>query len=803
LADALAVRYPLGMNHPYHAPLLGTAAILLLAAGCALGPPGCASDEAATEARPEASDGSTLADGAPSADADAAPDSGARSPDGGLDPRDSSQPVDAAEPPADLGPPTDAGGEPSDLGASPRDGSHDDLGSGADGGSDANGAPDTAGTPDVAATPDGGQAPPWPLLAAEASCVAAGDPCASLPVVPGLWASYRKDAYLPDEQYAEYTDPPVDGGRLHLAGIAEVGGAITGVLINDRPVTELLQPPAPGIEWHHVWPDPAVAGEPLWVAFHSRSPEWDQVDTGRLRVETVDGVALQGEFPVTRAPLPLTYVTSSDDGTRLLVHLRNESEAAQRLTRLLVNGRDVLAAEVVCLPRPALPAGEALLIEIPRCEPAPPGGAWTVVAEWDGAPPSVGVGRTLRPHFPLEAWPVSSDCVVPGQGGDPQAWAAHRDAGFDTVYLYWRGGERCGFSTPELVHETLPALGDTFALIGDDFLDRDDPEHAIAHTTAVAGFLTGDESDGEVYDDEGRPRPASKAADARRLWAAYPELTVYNGGMTLGHVGTFAGMTDVQGMDHYIAACAPHITAWGVPRPLQAPFDYLRNTRNNHMPWPTWLYAQGLHTGWNQDALGQTIHVQPDPHEVLVQAFFAVAAGAKGLMWFQTDQGEARHAPARWEAIGQANWMIRTLRRPLREGDPVGAADAGPDALAEVIRAPDALVVPVVNLLVHTPVDDLTCLGALVSQELVPHWGLGEQAPDLSLAVPAEATAWEVFELTEQLTLEPLAVQVQAQTRRLVVPGLELSEQRPVRLVVVALAEGLREELAGEIQAGR
>jgi len=43
----------------------------------------------------------------------------------------------------------------------------------------------------------------------------------------------------------------------------------------------------------------------------------------------------------------------------------------------------------------------------------------------------------------------------------------------------------------------------------------------------------------------------------------------------------------VQGIDFYVAACAPHITAWGFGVPLRGAYDYLRNTRDNHMPLPT------------------------------------------------------------------------------------------------------------------------------------------------------------------------------------------------------------------------
>lgn len=54
------------------------------------------------------------------------------------------------------------------------------------------------------------------------------------------------------------------------------------------------------------------------------------------------------------------------------------------------------------------------------------------------------------------------------------------------------------------------------------------------------------------------------------------------------------GITDIQGMDFYVAACAPHITSWDSTMRIQGAFDYLRNTRNNHMPLTSWSYSQGF-----------------------------------------------------------------------------------------------------------------------------------------------------------------------------------------------------------------
>lgn len=621
-------------------------------------------------------------------------------------------------------------------------------------------------------------------------CAAGADPCGGGARDAGIHASYRKDFFLPRSEYDERNPDPVDGGRFHIAAVAAVSGEVTAVRIDGEPVESLLVEPR--MEWYHVWPTVAVAGEPIWVAFHSRDPAWDAALTGELVVETAAGDAVRGSFPVAESPVRITSVTTVDGGAALAVHLRNEGASAHRVSRLLVDGLDVSGSGIACIPDPVLEPGEAALWTVPVCGGARPGDAWTVVAEVEGEADAVGVGRVLREAFPIETWPRGSDCPFPS--GDEDNYLALREGGFDTWYMYWGGSSECGYDPRALVNSVGPSLEGFFVLIGDDFLFHPSPETAITDTSIVAGFLTGDESDGEVYVD-GVPAAAGKAERARRLWAMYPELTVYNGGKTNRNVGSFAGMTDVQGMDFYVAACAPHITTWGTHPPLRGAFDYLRNARNNHMPLPTWLYAQGLHSGWNQGGLFGEVHVQPDPQEILVQAMSVVAAGGKGLMWFQTDQAEADHAPARWQAVSDANWMIRGVRDLLREGDPTGAATSTGEAIVEAIRARDAIVVPVIGLATSAAPSDVGCAASFIAESWVPHWVLADQSLRVEVTVPADLGVVDVFEMTPDGVAD-LAAPPAVDGRAFVLEGVEVGNDRPVRLFVLASHDGVRADVA-------
>ncbi len=626
------------------------------------------------------------------------------------------------------------------------------------------------------------------------SCHPTGDACtAPTSSAPTLHAAYRKDAYL--SGYAESGAAPTTGGRIQVAAIAQVTGTVASVVIDGVDAESIYtEHPSgtPPLEWYQVWPRNVVAGQPVWVAFHSRAAAWDSKSTATLRVTTSSGAAVDGTFALTKPSVPVTYVTTTDDLKATIIHVKNTSNTPQTLTALEVDGREVFAAGIACVPSPTLAPGVEAVWTVPSCAPLAPGAASTVIATWQGAPESVAVGRVLRPAFPIEAWQNTSECAFPG--GNAQNDQRLRSAAIDTIYVHGGMCGTCGCTTRTLLTQTLPAQPDRFALVTPDTVLVTPP---LASTVALRGVSTGDESDGEIYDaSTGVPNAANRAQVSRRVWEAYPELTTFNGAKTNKNVGTFAGMTDVQGIDLYVAACAPHITMFGSPPPLRGAYDYLRNARNNHMPAPTWLYSQGLHAGWNKSVLSQTIHVQPDPQELWVQAISVIAAGGKGLLWFQVDANEATSVPARWKAIADASHVTRAVRSLLRRGDPTGMLTVDADTLAESIRAPEALVVPVIGLKTSSTVDDVACT-TVVSAQSVPHWKLADHSSPLRLTIPDDLGVADVFEVTPAGVVNAPAYVVQG--RELVFSSIALSNATPARVFVVAASPALRAQIAAAL----
>ena len=64
--------------------------------------------------------------------------------------------------------------------------------------------------------------------------------------------------------------------------------------------------------------------------------------------------------------------------------------------------------------------GSSTLLVIPLQKIQLPGNLFTVVLQYaeGGAPESAAGGRLMRTHFPIEAWPKSSECPFPTVNDD-------------------------------------------------------------------------------------------------------------------------------------------------------------------------------------------------------------------------------------------------------------------------------------------------------------------------------------------------------------------------------------------------
>jgi hypothetical protein len=596
--------------------------------------------------------------------------------------------------------------------------------------------------------------------------------------------TFRKDHYLP--QYNETSEDPKHGGRFHVVGVAAAGGDVSKILLDgvDTGTLGAANPPSkPPFEWVHVWPRKGLkAGDPIWVTFHSRDAKWDSAASVPVTVETTEGKALEGVIPVAPARVAITYVTTTQDRSTVVIHLKNVDKVPHTIARVVVDGLDVSAADVACIPKSLLAPGETLLVTAPTCEPSVPGAARTVRVDLSDGPPTVAGLRIAKPFFPVESWNNSDECAFPL--GKSDVFAAYQAAGVDTSYFSPDNCGKCGCD-PSAVLDEYPKVPGAYTLATSGILQL--PK--IGDTSKILAVSTGDESDGEVYEKDGSPRPFFKAKQSLEVWSKYPELLTFNGGKTNENNGTFAGSADIQGMDLYVAACAPYILPFPAFPPVRNAYDYLRNTRENHAPLPTWLYSQGLSPAWGEK--------QPDPQEILVQGFSVIAAGAKGFMWFQTNQKEAKKRPDRWDAIVAVNRMVRGVRELLREGDLTGLATAPPEALVEAIRSREAIVVPVIDLKTTDGPDWPSCGLASTVPSLLKHWIFASISPEVTVTVPDDIAVEDVFEVKPGSVVDAPS---KASGRALSLGPVALSNATPVRLFVLAARKDLRAEVQAAMQ---
>ncbi len=311
------------------------------------------------------------------------------------------------------------------------------------------------------------------------------------------------------------------------------------------------------------------------------------------------------------------------------------------------------------------------------------------------------------------------------------------------------------------------ATSDLEVLLGDGPLER------VVH-------FTGDEADVRID-----TVPSEKAVRTRDSWRRRPEVATYLGGSRHRHNGAFAGVADIQGMDIYPAACPPYITDT-FPL-LRSSYDYAVAVRQNHAPWPTWIYTQGFSSAWRTE--GGWVRA-PNDTEAELLAMSVVAAASKGLMYFQTNLGHAERYPDTWARIGATNRGIRAIRELLVAGDAIGAQVEGGEVAAQAIASSRAVVVTALNFEVEQPIDLARCI-----LEENPHWVLAGTEATLRFDLPADSGVVDVFELRLDEVVDPVVQPRVDESGTIALPWVPLSDDVPTRTFVFAADDQVRAEV--------
>lgn len=617
----------------------------------------------------------------------------------------------------------------------------------------------------------------------------------SEPVNSAIYASFRKDFYYEHYSEGDLTNPnpaPLDGGRFHITGISAVTGKVTALKINGVNVDDIIAQKK--MVWAAPYPFDVKAGEQIWVSFHSQEKSWDTDKTATVTVETDNGNALNGTFPVNRIEIPFTFVTTSENYSELIMHVHNRTGISQKLEKLFYNGYDI--TDAACIPEKIIPAGQSAMWTFDLCEPAEPGDLWTVTAEFDKAVPSTAGGRIIREFYPVETWQSTSDCPFPNSNNNN--YLRNREAGIDTFYLHGGTGNTCGFNNIDLV-ENVSIENDFWIMAERNVMKTAEGNRAISKTDRVAAYFAGDESDTRIYNSEGEYAtvPYEKYKNHTEFsWKNYPEIPVYLGGSRHRYTGAFAGCTDIQGFDFYIAACAPHITVVEANMPpLRAAFDMLLSVRENHMPLPTWLYSQALGTMWEitwPPLVGtEKFKRVPNAMEQRLSIASVLAAGAKGMMYFQTNMALADANPATWDEIKGMGKDIKGLRKFLRVADFGNPLATDENTVATLLRGEEILILVVINLANTGPLTEAAC-----QTVKDPHWKLVDSFPTVTFDIPSDIGIEEMFEVRNGTISDINYASIDKLQRKATLTGIPLSDAIPSRIFVFAANKEIKTEIS-------
>ncbi|HSW61311.1 MAG TPA: hypothetical protein VLJ60_10955 [bacterium] len=581
------------------------------------------------------------------------------------------------------------------------------------------------------------------LIVEEIKCSPSSDPCSEKTVDTALYASFRKDFYYPNYQEGDVTNPipaPVNGGRFNTTGVAEKGGKVTAVYIDGVNVADLLTQKK--LDWYHVYPLTFVEGNAFWVNFHSRESSWNTATGGTLKVETEEGVAFEGTFDVKINQIPLKYVGFADDYKTAVIHFENRHFEPVTVSKILFNGRDV--TDSVCLADKTVNPFETKLVTLELCEAAKPGDPWTVTVLTDKLSPSTAGGRVIRNFYPILTWQTDSDC--PYSPYNTSLYENHKSRGFDTFFTRPSHAQMCHDKFGKGTNDIFELLGPVS--IADNIhhiFTIEHPSHYLdfPDVSRIAAALHADECDDSLLDND-YPKPQTRAEYAKKTWEKWPEMPTYIGGSRGRYNGSFAGATDIQGFDYYVAACAPHITVAGTHPPLRGAFDQLYLVYENHMPHTTWAYTQGLHSGWNATipVIGTEVYRQPNPAEYRLQTLNVAMVGSKGLMYFQTNEELIDKYSDTWTEMGNLNRDFHGLKPYLLEGTVNKIIDVPDSHVVSILWARKMITAVIMNLKVKTAPTEAACLAG---QDV--HWILDSNIVSFDVEVPEDFRVFEILEL--------------------------------------------------------
>lgn len=560
--------------------------------------------------------------------------------------------------------------------------------------------------------------------------------------VHSLETSFRSDFFLSNKDYDENFagDAGEEGGRIHIVASAPSGlevtypltvnmGGFKLTLASDS--TDGESPPVTNLNWMRSNYD-KLSGT-VFTSLHVDSNDALTKSINKHEVIDANGQVVAAAEEVSFAnedtKMQVTYVTTRNDYTEMVVHLHNYDSEPTTVQSLAILGK------VQDLDAVTIGPGEHLTLTFDaRDFQLQEASMWTIALSLTAADGSPAVthgfgGRLIKELFPIEDWPKGDQYPFPADGCNRENYnTLTNDLHLNTRFMT---GLTDTCNQGVILEGALETQGtDTpfHLMVKKEFWTKSyNADDATKYKNVIAGAFLGDESDSskdnswEVFQRQQLVEEAQRSSNG-------PYFATYDGGHVNHWNGQYAGVSDIQGMDFYVAGCAPHITAGVQPMRIQGAYDYLFNTRQNMKPLPTWMYTQA----YCKDCWS---HYPLYSGELLVQFGSVVASGAKGIMLFQSDVRSKAADETSWDAGSKFLNTVSFLQEILRVSDAEGAkvekkADEN-KVITQVLGGPETSMAVFVSTNADS-YNDVTCYAGTGR-----HWAFKEYVvPNLKVYLP-------------------------------------------------------------------
>lgn len=514
--------------------------------------------------------------------------------------------------------------------------------------------------------------------------------------------SFRRDRSLDQAKYPEGTWAPIpeEGGRIQFVSHTAANLVIVYPLAVDFGSFHLLIDPAiypgsvptNGLDWCHSRYNPQTGT--LFTSLHAHTDDFIASIT-QLVVTDASGLIVVNDTvrvdSMAEPEVQVTYATTQNDFQELVVHLHNYGETEHTISGISINSDAVSSIDAIVL---VSKEHTVLLFDVSSLLFGETS-VWTIVITYDSIRAGFG-GRLTKELFPMEDWPKSSQCPFPVEGASTENYEILKsELHVNTHFM----SSTCSANVNDVFLSAAQSGGEFYLFPSEYYVLNGAGMIPESSYDGIAAIFVGDEVDSGVEESW---KVWSNVLTAQRN--TNNKYAVYAGGHSNHLNGIFSGISDIQGMDFYVAGCAPHITLWTSDMPIQGSYEYLFNARENQRPSPTWLYSQG----WCADCWSVR---NLDPGELVLQLATVVASGAKGMMLFQSDI-ELRGSES-WVAGGFFLSSVEFIADTLRIADPDGAsfttsANLSSDAIVQILASPVNLVAVVINTMA-SDYNDKTC----------------------------------------------------------------------------------------------